>query len=526
MRFRAWPVLSAVAIGGLVIGLAVTATSPIDLGPLSSSSTQEPRRSAPPRSEAVPNACTVNARLVPSCGALWGVAPAAHTNDPLPTAVRSFERKTGRTQTVFHTYHRGITQVFPTPTEKRLSRQPRYRRVPFINWKPQVASWAAIARGVPKVDAFIDRLARHIKRTFPDRFFLTIHHEPENDVVQRSGSGMTASDYADMYRHVVQRLRKDGVHNAVFVMTYMGYVKWCVKPWHDDLYPGDDVVDWVAWDTYAYSTPGYGYGDFAEMMNRDRIPGTMMGNGLVSGTLLGGGLLGGGLLADDMMPAMTNAVIWPGFYRWASREFPDKPLMLGEWGVWAGLDTSHKAWFYRNVADEISNFPRIKAMVYFDSPNAEGRDSRVDRPNSALSAYRYLGSRNVFQVALPAPATLPKKHHQPKNKNKHQHQHKHRTAGATATDDTDPSPGATVGPDASPSAGAAVGYPAASAAPVNPAAPGTSMAPATSVAPGLSATPGAVPYGPGATATPEPGVTGAPSGTSASSAPPAPDAAA
>lgn len=316
---------------------------------------------------------------MPSCGLLWGAAPLARTGTSLTDAVRLFEADTGRTQTVFHVYHRGIGTLFPTSDEIALATDPDHPRIPFINWKPQVASWAAIAAGDPAVDAFIDKLAAHIKADFPSPFFLTIHHEPENDVIERAGSGYTAADYAAMYRHVVLRLRADGVTNMVTVMTYMAYPKWGEAPWHDQLYPGDDVVDWVALDAYAYSTPGYGYGDFAEMINRGAVP-------------------------DDLVKAaMLPDCCWQGYYDWAAATFPDKPLMLGEWGVWSGSDAAHKAWFYANVAQELPRFPRLKALVYFDTPDEDGRSSSPLAPSDALAAYQSLGALPEFQVSVPAP---------------------------------------------------------------------------------------------------------------------------
>jgi hypothetical protein len=326
--------------------------------------------------------CGVDRRLVPTCGVLWGAAAAAHTPTPVTQAVHDFEQRTGRTQTVFHTYHRGIATLFPTAEEIALADEPGHHRIPFINWKPATGTWADIARGEPAVDDYLDRVAAHIKADFPNRFFLTVHHEPENDVDPRAGSGYTATDYAAMFRHVVLRLRADGVTNAVTVMTYMAYPKWCVQPWHDQLYPGADVVDWVAWDVYASSAPGYGYGDFGELMNRG----------------------GAGDQIRDLVRTALATFQWPGFYNWAATRFPDKPLMLGEWGVWYDQrNAGHKPWFFDNVAQEIANYPRIKALVYFDSPNAEGRSSSVDAPADALPAYQRLGARPEFQVDIDAP---------------------------------------------------------------------------------------------------------------------------
>ena len=134
------------------------------------------------------------------------------------------------------------------------------------NWKPELGNtWAQVAAGVPAVDQEIDNEAAYLKTVYTKPFFLSVHHEPENEIIATPGSGYTAADYAAMYRHVVLRLKADGVTNAIFVMDYMGYFKWGLQSWFNDLYPGDDVVDWIAYD--PYSTAG---GTFATMVNAPR----------------------------------------------------------------------------------------------------------------------------------------------------------------------------------------------------------------------------------------------------------------
>jgi hypothetical protein len=197
------------------------------------------------------------------------LCPAARTNQDRSVALREFEQRTGRSQAVYHAYHRGA-ELFPTPEEVAIAHDPVHPRLLFLNWKPIGVNWARIARGDQRTDAYLDRLARHIKGSFTEPFFFTVHHEPSNDVRPRRGSGRTAADYAAMYHYVIARLRADGVTNLVSTMVYLAYPRQATHPWFADLYPGDDVVDWVAWDVYAYSRPGkYGYGDLVEMMNRD-----------------------------------------------------------------------------------------------------------------------------------------------------------------------------------------------------------------------------------------------------------------
>jgi len=320
---------------------------------------------APAATEA--HSCYTGPKLVPTCGVLWGVAPGAHTATRGPVALAAFERKTGRRQTIFHAYHGGIRQLFPTPQEIAIARQKGSPRILFLNWKPESASWAAIARGDRRTDAFLDRLAVHIKQTYPERFFFAVHHEGENEVRAQPGSGYTARDYAAMFRHVVKRLRAHGVHNIVTVLVHMAYVPHATQSWFNDMYAGDDVVDWIGLDVYAYSEPGYGHGDFAEVLNRK----------------------------------LAGKRSWPGFYNWAVTRHPRKPLMVAEWGVWSSKhDIQYKADFYRQLGVQLRRFPRIKAMVQFETPhNQKGQDSSVDSTPAALRAYRHLGHLPMFQVA-------------------------------------------------------------------------------------------------------------------------------
>lgn len=300
--------------------------------------------------------CAVTDKLIPTCGAWWGIASDAFPG-PL-RATEAAERRMGRRADIVHIYHRGA-ELFPTPREREVARGPRLL---LISWKPAPDhTWAQIARGA--VDERIDRLADHIVRTFPGRFFLTIQREPESEV--RSGAGYSATDYVAMYRHVVTRLRDRGVHNAVTVMTYRGALEWVSKPWFDRLYPGDDVVDWVAFDSYADDRVN----DFAGLVNRAR----------------------------------RDTPAWPGFYRWLQQRFPAKPIMLAEWGVFERPGAPrYKRDFYASVKRQIDDYPQIKALVYFDSPLAPRGDTRFDTTPGAGKAFSRLARMPRF-TATPVP---------------------------------------------------------------------------------------------------------------------------
>lgn len=311
--------------------------------------------------------CRVGPKLVPTCGVLWGAAAGAFTDTPNDVAVKAWEKATGRTATLFHVYHRG-DEVFPTAAELAMVRDKKAPRILFTNWKVAWnTTWAAVARGGQ--DARIDAAAERFK-AFGDPFFLAIHHEPENDVSYLPGSGMTAKDYAAMYRHVIERLRARGVTNAVNVWAMMGLEKWYAQHWWEDLYPGNDVVDWIGIDAYLNALKGYNHGDFASMLDRK-------GYGRLS----------------------------KGFYHWATTFHPRKPIMVSEWGVYHGTRQrggDAKSAVLRTVLPELRERTAIKALVYFDTPKDHSGDRNISVVDDAatLRTFRAVAMDPIFNVRV------------------------------------------------------------------------------------------------------------------------------
>jgi beta-mannanase len=310
----------------------------------------------------------VDAKLVPSCNVLWGAAAGGFSDTPRDQALREWEAKSGRTSTIYHTYHRG-DEMFPTTAEIAMSREAGKPRVLFTNWKVGYgAKWADVPAG--KQDARIDKLSAYIKANYTEKFFMALHHEPENDVNETAGSGMTAKDYAAMYRHTVLRMRANGVTNVVFVLAYMNVEKWNNSAWWYDLYPGDDVVDWLGVDTYVNAQPGgYHYGDFNYLMDRT-----------------------------------TDSAKFPGWYTWASTQHPTKPIMVAEWGVYeckTACSPTEKAKLYDTVLPQLATKPGIKAMVYFDTASdQQGLDMRIDSTPTARAAFQKVAADPTFKVKL------------------------------------------------------------------------------------------------------------------------------
>jgi beta-mannanase/outer membrane biosynthesis protein TonB len=341
-------------------------TTPPTTAPATTKPTTAPT-TAPTTVPTAAPVCTTGALLVPSCGVLWGAAAGGFTDAPRDTALKDWEQLTGRTATIFHAYHKG-DEKFPTKAEIAMTQDAAHPRALLLNWKVAYGStWAKVAAG--DKDARIDAWAAYVKANYgTQKFFLALHHEPENDVDTAAGSGMTAKDFAAMYRHVVLRLRADGVTNVVNVLAYMGNEKWMATSWWKDLYPGDDVVDWVGLDSYVSVEPGYyHYGAFGDLLDRQPT--------------------GGG----------------PGFYAWSVANHPTKPIMVAEWGMYhrVAYPTS-KAAAYATVLPELAKHPKVKAIVYFDTASDDegDRNIAVNSTADSLTAFRTVAANPLFNVKL------------------------------------------------------------------------------------------------------------------------------
>jgi len=154
---------------------------------------------------------------------------------------------------------------------------------------------------------------------------------------------------------------------VVNVVALMGNESWMATSWWKDLYPGDDVVDWIGLDSYVSAERGaYHFGGFGDLLDR--------------------GAPGG-----------------PGFYEWATTRHPGKPMMLVEWGVYHPVGhPSDKAPAFASVRSELAKRPAIKAISYFDTKHDDtgNRDISIDSTSSSLAAFRRLAADPIFDVKL------------------------------------------------------------------------------------------------------------------------------
>jgi hypothetical protein len=310
-----------------------------------------------------PTGCTVNSKLVPSCGALWGVynpigsMPGA-TN--WTTAITTLESKVGRRFDLVKRYHdfsnSGSSGAFPDSHERELYSG---GRIPFFSWVSTNYStgadhrWADIAAGRYD-DSVINPVARRL-RDYGRKVFLDFDHEMDGRVRVDDGS---PADYARAYRHIRERFDAIGADNVIFVWTTTGYLgnEEKIKA----SYPGDAYVDWIAYDPYNF--------------------------GVCHGT-----------------PWKDFSTTVDTFYDWLmTHGHSDKPFMLGEYGSAPDPDDPYRRaqWFRGQVAG-MKAHPNIKAVMYYNSHGScpASISSSISKDEPALDAFGDAGRDPYFRVA-------------------------------------------------------------------------------------------------------------------------------
>ncbi len=279
---------------------------------------------------------TVNAapaKGLPTVGAWLGATPGEIT-------LAQFETLTQRKLDIYHTYKGIGSAPFPSASDIAIANG---GRLLLINWKPEqdnvtktIYTWPQIAAGMH--DAYIDRVAAQIVAQGV-RFFIVFHHEPEDEITGAN----TVQAYVDMQRHIHDRLIAQGAGPyLIFVWNMMGYSGH--QSLYEDavnLYPGDDYVDWIAWDPYSHDS---GWPSFEQFSSY--------------------------------------------FYDWAQTNHPSKPLMLAEFGVTEKTtDANFKANWYAQIVNALKTTrPALRALVYFHH-NSDFGNVWVDSSPQALQSY-------------------------------------------------------------------------------------------------------------------------------------------
>jgi len=300
--------------------------------------------------------CSVKALLVPQCGAWFGGDRHKAEGQKWDQAIDDEERLTGRRLDIVHNYH-PWDDYFPYSSEIRRADN---GQLLLLNWLSKsvdgtVVSWHSIASG--SEDAQIDETAARLKAVGRP-LFLTFQHEPEDKINTPYG---TESDYIAAFRHVHDRVVAQGATNIVWVWTVMGLTSTYWQSEYPLLYPGDDYVDWIAWDPYNWagcrSRPWRSFG----------------------------------------------GIVTPFYNYLLESGHGNKPFMLAEYGTVEKVEDpfGKAAWFQREVTS-LPSFPRLKAVVYFDFPTPPAScDWMTDTSSASVTAYAKLAHSTYLNQPRP-----------------------------------------------------------------------------------------------------------------------------
>lgn len=208
----------------------------------------------------------------------------------------------------------------------------------LLTWKP-AGSFGTGASS--SAYSSIDAMANSVKSVAPKKIFLSIWHEPENDVSpgttscsNAQGNAGSPAQYVSMWQNVHNRFAADGVNNVVWTFIPMGYSGWnCMEK---SLWPGNNLVDWVMWDPYA---------------NGDN---------------------------DSWDKTISPFYNWMTANNDASHAYLSKPWGIAETGIHLNSQESSGVAFWQEAkqALDANTFPLLKAYVVFDSSNGKP-DNRV-----------------------------------------------------------------------------------------------------------------------------------------------------
>jgi len=289
----------------------------------------------------------------PQSGAWFGADRHKAAGQKWDQAIGDEERLAGRRLDIVHNYH-PWDDYFPYPSE--ISRAGN-GQILLLNWLTKrvdgtVVPWRSIASG--SQDAQIDATAARLKAVGRP-LFLTFQHEPEDKINTSYG---TASDYVAAFRHVHDRVVAQGATNVVWVWNVMGLTSTYWQSEYPLLYPGDDYVDWIAWDPYNWAgCRGRAWKSF------------------------------GGIVTP-----FYNYLVGSGH--------GNKPFMLAEYGT---VEPPYgRAGWFQGEASSLPSFPRLKAVVYFDFPTPPASCTwTIDTSSASVTAYAKLAHNAYLNQPRP-----------------------------------------------------------------------------------------------------------------------------
>ena len=90
------------------------------------------------------------------------------------------------------------------------------------------------------------------------------------------------------------------------------------------------------------------------------------------------------------------AQIFEPFYRWGLPV--GKPMLIGEYGTVEAAPGAKAAWFRQADREIKTQFPALRAVVYFNSGHMNYLNWRVTSSKSALAAFRAFAKDPYFEA--------------------------------------------------------------------------------------------------------------------------------
>jgi hypothetical protein len=252
--------------------------------------------------------------------------------------IEDHETKLGRRLDLAHTFEPWASE-FP---DWRHTWDVASGRIPFISWAK--TSTKAVAAG--RWDDLIRHRARALK-AFGHPVLLEWFWEMNGN--KNRWAAHSPEAFIAAWRHLHDLFRQEGVTNVAWV--------WCPGAWDfangeaPRWYPGDTYVDWICGNDYNWAP---------------------------------------GRRGDHWQSFET---VFRPFYDWASTR--GKPLMIGEYGVQERRPGEKAEWIRQARRALKTEFPAIKAVVYFDVKKRY--DWRVTSSRSAFRAYRAMARDPYFR---------------------------------------------------------------------------------------------------------------------------------
>jgi beta-mannanase len=311
--------------------------------------------------------------VIPEHGAYTGAYMDFGDNEDTVTieAIEDFEKMVGKHQAIVASSSYWGEQTFPAANLNLIH---RHGSIPMVYWspwdKPYEEDKGPDKFGLTEIlagkwDAYIDMWADSAKQ-FGHPFFVSLCNEMNGSWFPWSGCFYGGEKvipnsqpekyegpelFKKAYQYIVDRVRKKGATNVVWVFHLMNYsIPQDYWNYAAAYYPGSDYVDWIGLSVYGQQ-----------------------------------------YLEDHWSP-FSPLLDWP--YEEITKLDPTKPVMLAEWGIGEFPQFGSKSKWISDAFRWMRSgkYPRLKAAIFWHErwQNEEGNYSnlRVNSTPEALDAYR------------------------------------------------------------------------------------------------------------------------------------------